>query len=184
MKFRKYLNNFTASIALVFAGLLGLASSVAPVAAPVAVVAAAASYSSAASAAISFSTTTRTAMMQAIITGAGATGAKLKLYNGCTIPTGVAAATGCTLLATLNWASGYIGTATSGTIDWDEAGITQSNGSHVAGTPTFAHITTSGDVIVARVDICGSAPCWTFTGAVVNAQNVTLSGLVFTAGNP
>jgi hypothetical protein len=137
-----------------------------------------------ADAGISFATTVRTSMMGSIVTAAGATGAKLKLYNGCTIPTGVAAATGCTLLATLNWASGPIGTATSGTIDWDEAGVTQTNSSHVSGTPTFAHITTSADVIVARVDICGSAPCWTFTGSVANGQNVTLTGLVFTAGNP
>jgi hypothetical protein len=138
----------------------------------------------AANAAISLSTVTRTAEMQAIITAAGATGAKLKLYNGCTVPAGVAAATGCTLLATLNWTSVPIGTATGGTIAWDGASVSQTNTSHVAGTPLFAHITTSADVVVARVDICGSAPCWTFTGAVANAQNVTLTGLVFTAGNP
>lgn len=136
-----------------------------------------------ANAGISLRTAARTAMMQAIITDAG-TGAKLKLYNGCTIPTGVAAATGCTLLATLTWTGVNIGTATSGTIDWDEAGATQSNGSHVAGVPTFAHITTSADAIVARIDICGSAPCWTFTGAIATGQNVTLTGLVFTASNP
>ena len=135
-----------------------------------------------ANAGISLSTTARTAQMSGIVTTAG-TGAKLKLYNACTIPTGVAAATGCTLLATITW-TGNIGSATGGTIDWDEAGITQSNGSHVSGTPTFAHITTSADVIVARIDICGSAPCWTFTGAVASGQNVTLTGLVFTAGNP
>lgn len=134
-----------------------------------------------ASAGISFSTATRTAMMQAIITQAGSS-AKMKLYNGCTIPTGVAAATGCTLLATLTFGA-TIGTATSGTVDWDEAGISQTNSAHVNGTPTFAHIETSGGTIVARVDICGSAPCWTFSGSVANGQNVTLTGLVFTAGN-
>lgn len=138
----------------------------------------------AADAGISFSTTTRTGMMGAIVTAAGATGAKIKLYNGCATPAGVAAATGCTLLATGTWTSVPIGTATAGTIVWDTAGMSQSSGSHVAGTPTFAHITTSADVVVARIDICGSAPCWTFTGAVANAQNVTLTGLVFTAGNP
>lgn len=135
-----------------------------------------------AQAGISLSTAARTAQMAGIVTTAG-TGAKLKLYNACTTPSGVAAATGCTLLATITW-TGNIGSATGGTIDWDEAGITQTNSSHVAGTPTFAHITTSADVIVARIDICGSAPCWTFTGAVATGQNVTLTGLVFTAGNP
>ena len=138
----------------------------------------------AANAAISLSTVARTAEMQAIITAAGATGAKLKLYNGCTIPTGVAAATGCTLLATLNWTSVPVGSATNGTIAWDNASATQTNASNVAGTPLFAHITTSADVVVARVDVCGTAPCWTFTGAVATGQNVTLTGLVFTAGNP
>lgn len=136
----------------------------------------------AAHAGISLSTAARTAQMQGIVTTAG-TGAKLKLYNGCTTPSGVSAATGCALLATLTW-TGNIGSATGGTIDWDEAGVTQTNSSHVAGTPTFAHITTSADVIVARIDICGSAPCWTFTGAVAPNQNITLTGLVFTAGNP
>ena len=136
-----------------------------------------------ANSAISLRTSARTAMMQAIITDAG-TGAKLKLYNGCSIPSGVSAATGCTLLATLTWSGVNIGTATGGTIDWDEASVTQTNSSHVTGTPTFAHITTSADAIVARIDICGSAPCWTFTGSVTNGQNVTLTGLVFTAGNP
>jgi len=141
---------------------------------------------SSALAGISLSTPTRTAMMGAVITQAGATGAKLKLYNGCTIPTGVAAASGCTLLATLTWTSVPIGTATNGTIDWDEAGVSQTNSSHVNGTPTFGHITTSGDTVVSRVDICtgSNAPCWTFTGSVANGQNVTLTGLVFTAGNP
>lgn len=136
-----------------------------------------------ADAGISLRTTARTAMMQAIVTDAG-TGAKIKLYNGCSTPSGVSAATGCTLLATLTWSGVSIGTATGGTIDWDEAGVTQSNGSHVSGAPTFAHITTSADAIVARIDICGSAPCWTFTGSVATGQNVTLTGLVFTAGNP
>lgn len=163
---KRYLNRFALQATLIFASLFAALVSLPT-----------------ANAGISFSTTTRTAMMQSIITAAGATGAKIKLYNGCTIPSGVAAATGCTLLATGTWTSVPIGTATSGTIDWDESGMTQSNGSHVAGTPLFAHITTSADVIVARVDICGSAPCWTFTGAVATGQNVTLTGLVFTAGN-
>ena len=44
-----------------------------------------------AQAGMSFSTPVRTAEMGAIVTAAG-TGAKIKLYNGCTIPTGVAAA--------------------------------------------------------------------------------------------
>lgn len=142
-----------------------------------------------ADAGISFSTAIRTGMMQSIVTDAGA-GAKLKLYgdtgSGCTVPSGVAAApVGCTLQATLTFGAA-IGTATAGTIDWDEGGVSQTNGSHVNGTPKFAHITTAADAVVARIDMCtgSNAPCWTFTGTVANGQNVTLTGLVFTAGNP
>ena len=131
--------------------------------------------------ALNLRTSARTGVAQAIITDAGA-GAKLKLYNG-TRPAGVAAiGGGNTLLATLSWA-GNIGTAAAGALDWDEAGAAQTNTSHVAGTPTFADITTSADVVVGRVDIAAGAGNWQFTGTVANAQNVTLTSLVFTAGN-
>lgn len=135
-----------------------------------------------AQAGLSFATTTRTAQMAGVVSDVGS-GGKLKLYNGCTTPSGVSAATGCTLLATVTW-TGTIGTATSGAVTVDTAGITQTNSTFVSGVPTFAHITTSADVVKVRIDICGSAPCWTFTGSVANGQNVTLTGLAFTAGNP
>jgi hypothetical protein len=128
--------------------------------------------------ATSLSTTVRTALAQAIITAAGA-GAKMKIYNGTQPANAAAALSGNTLLATLTFGS-VIGTATSGTIDFDEAGATQSNGSHVSGTPTFCDITTSADVVVAR-GLIGSG--WTFTGTVAPGQNVTLTSLVVTAGN-
>lgn len=130
--------------------------------------------------AVSLSTVARTAMMQAIITAAGATGARIKLYNGA-IPPGVSAATG-TLLATGFWNAGPIGVATAGTLDWNEAGMSQNAANHIAGTPTFAQVLTSADVVVARVDF-GGAP-WTFTGAIAVNQNFAVTGLVFTAGNP
>lgn len=131
--------------------------------------------------ALNLRTSARTGIVQAIITDAGS-GAKLKLYNG-TRPSGVAATGGGnTLLATLTFGA-TIGTASNGTLDWDEAGATQSNGSHVSGTPTFVDITTSADAIVARVDIGAGAGNWQFTGTVANGQNVTLTSLVFTAGN-
>lgn len=124
--------------------------------------------------------------MQAVITDAGATGAKIKLYNAGAIPANVTPATGNTLLATGVWAAGPIGTAINGTIAYDAAGMTQTNSAHVAGVPTFAHLTTSADVVVARVDICtgSNAPCWAFSGAIAPGQNMNLGGLVFTASNP
>lgn len=131
--------------------------------------------------ALNLRTTARTGIVQAIITDAGS-GAKLKLYNG-TRPAGVGAVSGGnTLLATLTFGT-TIGTASNGSLDFDEAGATQSNGSHVNGTPTFVDITTSADAVVARIDIGVGAGNWQFTGTVATGQNVTLTSLVFAAGN-
>lgn len=131
--------------------------------------------------ALNLRTSARTAIAQAIINDAGP-GAKIKLYNGVR-PSGVAATGGGnTLLATLT-ASGNLGTAVSGAIDFDEASFSQSNGSHVSGTPTFLDITTSADVVVARVDIGAGAGNWQFTGSVATGQNVSLTTLVFASGN-
>lgn len=126
-----------------------------------------------------FSTALRTAMVGAIVTQAGA-GAKLKFYSG-TRPTGVTAVGGgTTLLATVTLGS-TIGTTSSGAIDWDEASATQTNSTHVSGTPTFVDLTTSGDTVLFRTDL--GAGSWTFTGSIATGQNITLSSLVTTAGN-
>lgn len=126
-------------------------------------------------------TTARTAMAAAIITDAGAS-AKLKGYNGARPAVLGAVTGGNTLLCTITFGA-TIGTAASGAVDFDEAGATQTNSAHVAGTPTFFDLTTSADVLVARVDVGAGADQWQFTGAVVNGQNVSLSGLALTTGN-
>lgn len=128
----------------------------------------------------SFSTSLRTAIAQAIITAAGAN-AKLKLYNG-TKPSSLGAPSG-TLLATLT-AGTVLGTAGSGSLDFDEASFTQTNSSHVAGTPTFVRIETSGGTAVADIDIGAGAGNFQFTGTVATGQNVTLTNLAFAVGNP
>lgn len=129
--------------------------------------------------ATNFSTALRTAVVGAIVTQAGA-GAKLKFYSG-TRPSGVSAVGGgTTLLGTVTLGT-TIGTTSSGAIDWDEAGATQSNGSHVSGTPAFVDLETSGGTILFRTDLTGGS--WTFTGAIATGQNITLSSLVTTAGN-
>lgn len=131
--------------------------------------------------ALSFRATLRTSRAQAIITDAGA-GAKLKLYNG-TRPAGVGAITGGnTLLASGTFGS-TIGTATAGTLDFDEAGFTQTSSGFVAGTPTFVDITTAADAVVTRIDIGAGAGNWQFTGAVATNQNVSLTSLLITEGN-
>lgn len=129
---------------------------------------------------LSLSTAVRTALAQAVITAAGA-GAKLKLYNG-TRPAAVGALSGNTLLASLSW-SGNIGTATNGTLDFDEAGVTQNSSGFTAGTPTFVDITKADDTVVARIDVGSGVGNWQFSGAVVVGQNITLNSLVFTMPN-
>lgn len=129
--------------------------------------------------ALTLSTATRNAIAQAIITAAGAA-AKLKLYNGPK-PAGLGTPGG-TLLATLT-AGSTLGTASGGVLDFDEAGFTQSNGSHVAGTPTFVRITKSDDTAIADIDIGAGAGNMQFTGSVATGQNVTATNLQFTIGN-
>jgi hypothetical protein len=132
-------------------------------------------------AALSFSTTVRTARAQAVITAAGAS-AKLKVYNG-TRPAGVGAVTGGNTLCAQGTFGSTIGTASAGALDFDEAGFTQNSATFTSCTPTFVDITTSGDVVVARIDIGAGAGNWQFTGTVATGQNLTLTTLVFAEGN-
>ena len=138
-----------------------------------------------AEAGIGFSTPTRNARCTAIVTQAGSaavfevrSGAKPTATAGAaTLPT----ATG-TLLATIT-AGSTIGTCTNGVLDIDEAGTTQTSASHVSGTPGHLRLKTSGGTAIMDIDVCGSAPCWTFTGTVATGQNVTLTTLTLTEGN-
>lgn len=108
-----------------------------------------------------------------IITDAG-TNPKLKYYNGAEslAPAG-------TLLATLI-VTGALGTASGGVIDFNEI-VTQTNSSHVNGTPTFILITTSADVAVATV-LFGTDG--SFTGTVATGVDITITaGATITTGN-
>jgi len=109
-----------------------------------------------------FSTTLRTARAQEIIDACG-TNPKLKFYTGTEslAPAG-------TLLGTLN-VTGDLGTASSGVIDFNET-VTQTNSSHVAGTPSFVVFTTSADVAVWSLVIPGEM---TFTGTIATGVNIT-----------
>lgn len=130
-----------------------------------------------ADAAISIATATRNARCTAIVTAAGS-GAKAKLYSG-TRPANANTTASGTLLATIIFST-TIGTCTSGSLDFDEAGATQTNSSHVSGTPGYVRIETSAAAAVLDIDVCGSAPCWAFTGSVATGQNVTLDMLSLT----
>lgn len=124
-------------------------------------------------------TATRTAMAQAIITAVGS-GGKIELWNG-TVPTALGTPAG-TKLATGTFST-TIGTATAGGVDIDEAGISQTNSSHVDGTPTFARITTSGGTAHLDIAIGAGTDEWDFTGTVATGQNVTFTGLSLTMPN-
>lgn len=119
------------------------------------------------------STTLRTSRAQAIVDAAG-TNPKYKFYNGTESLTPAG-----TLLATLN-VTGALGTAASGVIDINET-VTQTNSSHVSGTPTFALITTSADVAVATIAIPSNM---TFSGTIATGVDVTLTApCTVTEGN-
>lgn len=118
-------------------------------------------------------TTLRTTRAGDIVTAAG-TNPKIKFYTGTESLTPAG-----TLLATLT-VTGALGTASSGAIDINEA-VTQSNGSHVNGTPTFALITTSADVAIATLAISADM---TFSGTIATGVDVTLNtGCTITEGN-
>lgn len=126
--------------------------------------------------AIGASVALRTAWIQAIITQAGAN-ARIRLYNGTRPATG-GSPTG-TLLATLIMGA-VLGTATSGSLDFDESSMTQTNSTHVSGTPTWLRIETSSGTFVADFSIPGDA---TFSGSVVANTNVSLNPSTITAPN-
>lgn len=118
--------------------------------------------------------TIRTTRAQDIIDAAGSS-AKFLGYNG-TRPAAGGTLSGNTLLCTLT-AGATIGTASAGAITLGS--VTQSNGSHVAGTPTFFRLVTSADALVADL-VVGSDITW--SGAVANGADVTWSGTI-TEGN-
>lgn len=138
-----------------------------------------------AKAALSFVTSLRQGRCNLIVTTAGAnavvearTGSKPATTPGAgALP----AATG-TLLATMTGGT-VLGTCTNGSLDFDEASFTQNTASHVAGTPGYFRLKTSGGTAIADIDVCGSAPCLTFTGTVATGQTVTLTNIVFAEGN-
>lgn len=126
--------------------------------------------------ALTLSTAARSARMAALL--ALIPGGTIKLYNG-TKPAALGAPGG-TLLATLTLGS-PAGTESGGVLTIGS--VTQTNSSHVNGTPTFARFSNSGGTAVADVDIGSGAGTISFTGAVVNGQNVSVTGLTLTDGN-
>ena len=124
--------------------------------------------------ALALVTSLRTTRATDIVTALGAS-AKIKFYNGTQPATG---GTATTLLGTLIGGS-VIGTITSGVLTF--GAVTQTNSSHVSGTPTWVRFTTSADVFVADLNI-GSGGM-TFTGTIATGVDITLNASVITEGN-
>ena len=110
-----------------------------------------------------------------VVTRAGA-GAKILAVNGTKPAAGGALTGGNTVLSTGTFGS-TIGTSSAAGVDIDEAGITQTPASNVAGTPTFFRITTSANAFVADIDVGAGAGSWQFTGTVAVGQALTYTGL-------
>lgn len=126
----------------------------------------------------------RNAELSALVTLLGS-GAKAKWYNG-TKPASLGTPGG-TLLATLVFGTdvtaangGSAGGVASGVLTF--GGFTQTNSSHVNGTPTFLRLTKSDDTATIDIDVGSGAGTVTFTGTIANGQNITGS-LTLTAGN-
>jgi hypothetical protein len=168
--------------ALLASGLLALVAALpttiatlGPPAAAVAIGATALAPTSA-EAALTFSTTTRSDMLTAVLPSLN--GGTIKFYNG-TKPSSLGAPSG-TLLATLTMGN-PAGTVTSGVLTIGS--VTQTASSHVNGTPTFARFSNSSGTAVADIDIGSGAGNMQFNGTVVNGQVITLTGVTLTAGN-
>lgn len=135
----------------------------------------------------SFSVAVRNARLSAIVTQAGR-GAILRAYNG-TKPAAQGAVTSQTLMASLTFGSdilaangGTAGSVTAGVLTF--GGFTQSNGSHVAGTPTWVRLVTSGGTIIMDIDVGAGATNIQWPNPIVTGQNITTSGgFTLTDGN-
>lgn len=121
----------------------------------------------------------RTAIAQAYLDRIGANGI-VKTYNGAA-PAGVAAITGGNTLLATHTATGVFGVASAAGIDVTEANFANVAASNVTGTPTFVDLCTSAGVVEARVKVPGDG--WSYSGAIVGGQAVTMTALTIPVGN-
>jgi hypothetical protein len=122
-------------------------------------------------------TTLRSAWAQSLIDALGASH-KIKFYDGTQPATVATALSGNTLLATLT-ADATPGSVSSGVLTLDAANYTQTNSSHVNGTPTWVSLTTSADVRVYEFAISGDG--MTFTGTIQANVDIARGAWTWTA---
>lgn len=121
--------------------------------------------------------TLRSTWAQALIDAAGASH-KVKFYDGTQPASTAAAISGPTLLATLV-ADATPGSVAAGVLTFDAANYTQTNTSHVSGTPTWVSITTSADVRVYEFAVSGDG--MTFTGTIQANVDIARGAWTWTA---
>lgn len=125
-----------------------------------------------ADAAMSMATQTRTDRCTALVTRIG-TGGIVQVRSGARPANANTAASG-TLLATLTFTGVNMGTCTNGVFTMSTGSAAQTAASHTSGTPGhFRILQSNGTTVVMDIDVCGTAPCWTFTGTVTTGQAVT-----------
>ena len=125
-----------------------------------------------------FNSTLRTTFAQSLIDALGANHT-IRLYNGTKPATVATAISGPTLLATLTADATPSVSVTAGVLTFDTAGYTQTNSSHVNGTPTWVSFATSGGTRVWEIDV--GAGGLTFTGTVQANVDVVRSPWSWTA---
>lgn len=132
--------------------------------------------------AVSYSTATRTARMNAVVTAidAGSAAGTLKIYAG-SAPANVGASLGAaTLLATLTL-SDPVGSVTNGVLTF--SAITQDSSADASGTPTFARIADSNGVDVIQVSAGVGSGDLNMGAATVAGQPVQVTSFVITEGS-
>jgi hypothetical protein len=120
--------------------------------------------------------TLRTAWAQALIDDLGASHL-IKFYNGTQPADTATAISGPTLLATLT-ADATPGSVTTGVLTFDAANYTQTNSSHVNGTPTWMSLQKSDGT---RVYELGTADGLTFTGTIQTGVDIARGAWTWTA---
>ena len=124
----------------------------------------------------SFDITTRNEFANTLVTRLGAN-AVFRAYSG-TKPAAQGAVTSQTLMATLTFGTtvtaangGTAGGVTGGVLTF--GGFTQSNGSHVAGTPTWVRLLTSGGTIIIDIDVGAGSTNIQWPSPIVAGQNIS-----------
>lgn len=131
--------------------------------------------------ALSYDTTLRNAMMDAITSAVGTSGL-IKIYSG-TPPANVGASlAGNTLLAQLALSSAMAGAASSGLLTFNT--ITADSSADATGTATFFRITTSGGTAKVQGTVSTSGADLNLdTTSIIAGGTVTITSMTITEGN-